>query len=372
MFPARYTSVPLAESAAASAKSATRGPSTLGSPVTRRFPASNGTPISAPSLRLNTSQSPIIPSGRTAERSSRVNALAFTDPTATTFADRPPVPLSLSKRIVVPSASIFGATCDSPVALSGRVSCTGEPPPDGTLRSPAPRAPVAPPTMMSPFGAQLAPLAAGISAMSVAGPPSTGIFCSFPSAKKASHFPSGEKNGCVAFSVPGMGRDSNSPIARMSSRLPLPIAARYTTYRPSGETAGSGSASDGPSSGSRAMLKRTGELGGAAARPRAPHATATMPATASTPSTMVLRRMRVELTAGARDRAAMVASVVGTPVGVSATLSSIRSTSVAWAGRSAACFSRHCITNEPRIGGTLGRRRSIDSGASLTWAASNA
>jgi hypothetical protein len=62
--------------------------------------------------------------------------------------------------------------------------------------------------MMRPSSAQLAPLGLGAS-HSVAGePPWTEIFLSLPLAKNPIHWPSGEKNGVLAPSVPESGENS--------------------------------------------------------------------------------------------------------------------------------------------------------------------
>ena len=56
-----------------------------------------------------------------------------------------------------------------------------------------------------PSSAQAAPRAFGASQSVTAGPPAVAIFLSLPSAKNAIHWPSGEKNGPMALSVPGKG-----------------------------------------------------------------------------------------------------------------------------------------------------------------------
>jgi len=57
---------------------------------------------------------------------------------------------------------------------------------------------------MLPSSPQLPPPTPGLSHNGITGPPRTETFFSFPSAKKASHCPSGEKKGPSALSVPAI------------------------------------------------------------------------------------------------------------------------------------------------------------------------
>ena len=68
----------------------------------------------------------------------------------------------------------------------------------------------------------------GIGEVSAA-PPLTETFFIFPPAKNPIHWPSGEKNGSMAPSVPGMALVSRLPIARRYSCRALPRMARYAS-----------------------------------------------------------------------------------------------------------------------------------------------
>src|SRR5271169_4723230 len=72
------------------------------------------------------------------------------------------------------------------------VTGVGGPPAEGIRDKPALNLSAA---MMLPSSPQLPPSAVFASHKAIAEPPSTEIFCSFPSEKKATHCPSGEKNG---------------------------------------------------------------------------------------------------------------------------------------------------------------------------------
>jgi len=87
-------------------------------------------------------------------------------------------------------------------------------------------------------GPQLAPDEnAAASAMSTDAPPAAGIRFSRPSAKNPIHFPSHEKNGLLARSVPASGAASECSSDRSYKRCPSTSLAAMTTIRPSGETA---------------------------------------------------------------------------------------------------------------------------------------
>ena len=65
-----------------------------------------------------------------------------------------------------------------------------------------------------PWLPQLAPRGSAASPRVTAAPPLTETFFSFPPAKNPTHWPSGEKKGSTAPSVPGMGLASRLSIAR--------------------------------------------------------------------------------------------------------------------------------------------------------------
>src|ERR1700676_5179007 len=81
----------------------------------------------------------------------------------------------------------------SPVCKS--VTGVGGPPAEGIRDKPEVLMSAA---MMLPSSPQLPPSPADASHKVIAEPPSTEIFCSFPTVKKATHCPSGEKNGAKA------------------------------------------------------------------------------------------------------------------------------------------------------------------------------
>ena len=65
-----------------------------------------------------------------------------------------------------------------------------------------------------PWLLQLAPPGAGVLLRVTAAPPLMDTFSSFPLAKNPTHWPSGEKKGLMAPSVPAMGLVSKLSIAR--------------------------------------------------------------------------------------------------------------------------------------------------------------
>ena len=67
---------------------------------------------------------------------------------------------------------------------------------------------------MIPWLLQLPPKGFTASPSVTAAPPLTETFFSFPPAKKPTHWPSGEKNGALAPSVPGIGLASRLSIER--------------------------------------------------------------------------------------------------------------------------------------------------------------
>ncbi len=68
-------------------------------------------------------------------------------------------------------------------------------------------------------------------------PPSSASFCRLPCAKKPIHFPSGEKNGSVASSVPSIGVGSSRSIVLRNNRDRPPLAPTYAIFDPSADTA---------------------------------------------------------------------------------------------------------------------------------------
>ena len=111
-----------------------------------------------------------------------------------------------------PPGSHCGHRCElSPAAKSSVVRARGVPPPSDTRKTPDVSLGA---KAISPDGLQLAPQPVGASARMAGVPPAIGAFFSFPSAKNPTHFPSGEKNGRRAPSVPGSARGVRSAIAR--------------------------------------------------------------------------------------------------------------------------------------------------------------
>ena len=70
------------------------------------------------------------------------------------------------------------------------------------------------------------------------GPRSTATFFSLPRAKNASHCPSGDQNGSLANSVPGMARNSGEPSRRTNNRRPFAPLPTNAIDVPSGDTVG--------------------------------------------------------------------------------------------------------------------------------------
>src|SRR5437660_8537512 len=70
-------------------------------------------------------------------------------------------------------------------------------------------------------------------------PPDTSVFFSFPCEKKAMKRPSGDQNGCVASSVPGMTVACRLPTSYVQIRYLLACSeyATNATVRPSGDNA---------------------------------------------------------------------------------------------------------------------------------------
>src|SRR5580692_9216207 len=79
------------------------------------------------------------------------------------------------------------------------VTAVGGPPAEGIRDKPPVKLSAA---MILPSSPQLPPTGVPVSHKVIAEPPSTEIFCSFPDEKKATHCPSGEKNGAHAPCVP--------------------------------------------------------------------------------------------------------------------------------------------------------------------------
>ena len=67
--------------------------------------------------------------------------------------------------------------------------------------------------------AQAPPRSATASHSVTVGPPVTAIFFSFPPLKKATHCPSGEKNGLAAPSLPGSATACSRSSLRMNKRI---------------------------------------------------------------------------------------------------------------------------------------------------------
>src|SRR4030095_9094276 len=97
-------------------------------------------------------------------------------------------------------------------AGSGAVTLCGSPPFAETFQIPDVQSVV---NRIVFSGPQEPPSAARLSARVTGGPPPSESFLSRKSAKKAIHWPSGEKNGFSAPSVPGIGVAANRSIARI-------------------------------------------------------------------------------------------------------------------------------------------------------------
>ena len=69
-----------------------------------------------------------------------------------------------------------------------------------------------------------------------AGPPARAIFLSLPCAKNPRFRPSGDQNGNVAPSVPGIGRASSESSGRTQRRVGPPSSLTKARLRPSGES----------------------------------------------------------------------------------------------------------------------------------------
>src|SRR5262249_435867 len=99
----------------------------------------------------------------------------------------------------------------SPSAVNG----LGLPPAEGTIERPTC---VSSDAMMLPSSPQLPPRPAGASHRITGSPPSTASFLSLPAAKKATHCPSGEKNGAYAPSLPRSSTSCDSSNRRVNNR----------------------------------------------------------------------------------------------------------------------------------------------------------
>ena len=113
--------------------------------------------------------------------------------------------VALVKSAVFPSGRIVGQAWRSALSPGQSVRRWASPPAADTRMRP--RASGAK-TIVS-FGPQAPPSGLGASATVMAGPPVSETFFSFPALKNATHCPSGEKNGWLAFSVPGIANASN-------------------------------------------------------------------------------------------------------------------------------------------------------------------
>src|SRR3970282_956684 len=90
---------------------------------------------------------------------------------------------------------------------------------------------------------QLPPRPTGASHNVMGAPPEVETFLSWPSAKKAIHRLSGEKNGVVAFRVPAMALASTALVGRRNNSIgPPPRDATYASNEPSDEIATAGKA----------------------------------------------------------------------------------------------------------------------------------
>src|ERR1700730_11258635 len=89
------------------------------------------------------------------------------------------------------------------------------------------------------------PKEAAASHNTIAGPPPTSTFFSFPAAKNPMYRPSGDQNGKAARSVPGSERAVNAPSGRTHNRGKDPLCdeaetlgdATNANWRPSAERA---------------------------------------------------------------------------------------------------------------------------------------
>ena len=87
-------------------------------------------------------------------------------------------------------------------------------------------------------GAQCALHTGDASPIRNGGPPPTDTLKSPSPAKKPTHSPSGEKNGALAPSVPGIAAESKRSSGLRNNRVrPPPSSAEYTMRAPSGESA---------------------------------------------------------------------------------------------------------------------------------------
>src|SRR5688572_2584912 len=84
---------------------------------------------------------------------------------------------------------------------------------------------------------QLPPRPAGASHSTVGGPPPISTFLSFPAAKNPTNRLSGDQNGKVPPSVPGISRAPTAPTGRSQSWYLVGLPATKTMLRPSGDTA---------------------------------------------------------------------------------------------------------------------------------------
>src|SRR5262245_52758981 len=78
---------------------------------------------------------------------------------------------------------------------------------------------------------------AGASQITTGGPPPAGTFFSLLSAQKPIHWPSGEKKGPTAPSVPAIAVASTSSNRRLKSSVTVPRTPLKTIVRPSGDNA---------------------------------------------------------------------------------------------------------------------------------------
>src|SRR5258708_39206423 len=148
------------------------------------------------------------------------------DPTKISFLSNCPAKLAARYRKCRPSGRKTGQRwLDSKRAGSGLVISTGVPPADEVRNIPAKKFGT---NRMVPSRFQVPPRPCGASHNTCADPPGVAppeadpveersIFLSFPCAKNAMAWPSGDQNGCDASSVPGIGVAPRPPTGGVQS-----------------------------------------------------------------------------------------------------------------------------------------------------------
>src|SRR5262245_43320190 len=120
---------------------------------------------------------------------------------------------------------------------SAFVTERGAPPPAETLAIPSRREGAKTMVSSDPQLAPYNPEKAGASQITTGGPPPAGAFFSLLSAQKPIHWPSGEKKGPLAPSVPAIAVASSSSNRRLKSCVTVPRTPLKTIVRPSGDNA---------------------------------------------------------------------------------------------------------------------------------------